>query len=321
MPPPAAPDPTRGASLDRPLLMAVPNVSEGRDAGVVDAIGDAYVRGGAALLATHVDPDHHRSVHTLAAAQGQLAGALARGAEAVLATIDLSEPRGLHPHVGALDVCPVVFLDEARAGAAFAEALLTAQLLGELGIPVLLYGELAGGRTRAFLRRGGSAELLRRVADGELRPDFGPRAVDPRIGAALVAARPPLVAFNVELSARASEADAKAIAARIRDGGSEGLPGLRAIGLSLAARGGVAQVSCNVEDHRAVPLAHVVAAVARHAEVARCELVGLCPRAALAGFPDGLEIDGLATIEDGLVAAGLAAPGEAATGLPAAAEQ
>lgn len=293
---------------DTPLLMAVPNVSEGRDPLVVDEIGDAYVSGGAALLATHVDPDHHRSVHTLAAAQGRLAYALADGAEAVLDRIDLSTPRGLHPHVGALDVCPIVFLDEERAGAAVSEALLTAQLLGEVGIPVLLYGELAAGRTRAFLRKGGSAELLRRVEAGELKPEFGPRRVDPRVGAALVAARPPLVAFNVELEPPATLDDAKRIAALIREGGGEGLPGLRAIGLTLDNRSGIAQVSCNVEDHRAVSLAEVVAAVVRHAPVAGCELVGLCPRAALDGFPDHIEIDGLATIEDALAAAGLAPP-------------
>lgn len=289
-----------------PLLMAVPNVSEGRDAAAVDAIGAAYVAGGAALLATHLDVDHHRSVHTLAAPQGQLASALQAGARAAVAAIDLTTSRGLHPHVGALDVCPVVFLDEARAGAAVAEALLTAQLLGEAGIPVLLYGELAGGRTRAFLRRGGTRELLRRVEDGELKPDFGPTTIDPRIGAALVAARPPLVAFNLELEPRATLADARLIAALIREGGEEGLPGLRAIGLELAAAGGVAQVSCNVEDHREVPLARLVAAVSRHARVSRCELVGLCPRAALDGFPPDLEILNLATIENALAGAGYA---------------
>jgi glutamate formiminotransferase/glutamate formiminotransferase/formiminotetrahydrofolate cyclodeaminase len=290
-----------------PLLMAVPNVSEGRDPAVVEAIGAAYVDGGAALLATHRDVDHHRSVHTLAAPQGQLARALAAGAASTIRHIDLTTGRGLHPHVGALDVCPVVFLDEARAGAAFAEALLTAQLIGELGIPVLLYGELAGGRTRAFLRRGGTPELLHRVEAGELKPDFGPPVIDPRIGAALVAARQPLVAFNLELDPPATVDDARRIAALIREGGDEGLPGLRAIGLELAAAGGVAQVSCNVEDHRAVPLATLVAAVERHASVRRCELVGLTPRAALDGFPDDLEIAGLATIEDALATAGLAA--------------
>ena len=285
--------------------MAIPNVSEGRDPGVVEAIGRAYEAGGATLLATHRDVDHHRSVHTLAAPQGTLAYALAAGAEAAIAHIDLTADRGLHPHVGALDVCPVVFLDEARAGAAFAEALLTAALIGELGVPVFLYGELAAGRTRAFLRRGGTPELVRRVQAGELRPDFGPGRVDPRHGAVLVAARPPLVAFNLDLEAPASVDDARRIAALVREGGDEGLPGLRAIGLELAAHGGVAQVSCNVEDHRAVPLAALVAAVQRHAEVRRCELVGLCPRAALDGFPTDLEIAGLAIIEDALASAGL----------------
>ncbi|MDQ8046228.1 MAG: hypothetical protein AAGC46_15905 [Solirubrobacteraceae bacterium] len=291
-----------------PLLMAVPNVSEGRDPAAVEAIGDAYVRGGAALLATHEDVDHHRSVHTLAAPQGALAYALADGAVEAIRRIDLTTGRGLHPHVGALDVCPVVFLDEARAGAATADALLTAQLLGEAGIPVLLYGDLAGGRTRAFLRRGGTPELLRRVEAGELKPDFGPATIDPRVGAALVAARPPLVAFNLELDPPATVDDARRIAALVREGGDEGLPGLRAIGLELAAQDGIAQVSCNVEDHRAVPLAVLVDAVERHAPVRRCELVGLCPQEALVGFPGDLEITGRATIEDALAAAGLASP-------------
>ncbi len=294
-----------GALAGHPLLMGIPNVSEGRDASAVDEIGAAYQRAGAALLATHQDVDHHRSVHTLAAPQGTLAYALAAGAEAAMRLIDLTDDRGLHPHVGALDVCPVVFLDDPRAGAAFAEALLTAELIGELGLPVLLYGELAGGRTRAFLRRGGTTELLKRVEAGEIKPDFGPRRIDPRHGAVLVAARAPLVAFNLELDPPATVAEAKRIAALVRDGGDEGLPGVRAIGLELAAQGGIAQVSCNVEDHRAVPLAMLVAAVERHAPVRRCELVGLCPSAALAGFPADLEIVGLATIEDALDRAGL----------------
>ncbi|MDP9345564.1 MAG: hypothetical protein M3P44_07545, partial [Actinomycetota bacterium] len=80
----------------------------------------------------------------------------------------------------------------------------------------------------------------------------------------------------------------------------EGLPGLRAIGLTLTARGGVAQVSCNVEDHRALPLAHLLAAVERHAPVAEAELVGLAPRAAFSGWPERVRIRNRATIEERL---------------------
>jgi glutamate formiminotransferase / 5-formyltetrahydrofolate cyclo-ligase len=283
------------------VLLAVPNVSEGRDHDVLDAIGAAFTAGGARVLDRHADPDHHRAVFTLAAPAGALAGALVAGAHEVLARIDLTRHAGLHPHVGALDVAPVVYLDGARRGSACAEALVLGDRLGaELGVPVLLYGALGGGRSRAELRRGGPAGLARRLRAGELRPDFGPAVPHPTAGATLVAARAPLVAFNVELAGGHGVEDARAIAARIREGGAEGLPGVRAIGLELAARGGVAQVSVNVEDHRAVPLARVVEAVARHARIAEAELVGLAPSAAFAGFPESVAVRNRATLEDAL---------------------
>jgi glutamate formiminotransferase len=283
------------------LLLGIPNISEGRDLATVAALGAAYLRGGARLLDTHSDRDHHRSVHTLAAPPGVLAGALVSGAREAVARIDLSRERGVHPHVGAIDVAPVVFLDDARRGAACAEALVVAERLGEeAGLPVFLYGLLGAGRTRAFLRRGGREELDRRVHAGELTPDFGPPRLHPTAGAVLVAARAPLVAFNVELRAPATLGDARAIAAAIREGGPEGLPGVRALGLELTAQGGIAPVSTNVEDHRAVPLARVVEAIARHAPVAACELVGLAPAAAFDGFPDEVEVKGRRTVEDAL---------------------
>jgi glutamate formiminotransferase/glutamate formiminotransferase/formiminotetrahydrofolate cyclodeaminase len=283
------------------VLLAIPNVSEGRDLGVVAAVGAAYLRGGARLLDTHADRDHHRAVHTLAAQPGDLAGALVSGAREAVARIDLRTERGIHPHVGAIDVVPVVFLHDDQRDAARAAALAVAQRLGsELGLPVFLYGSLAGGRSRASLRRGGIAELARRMRDGELTPDFGPAQPHPSAGAVLVGARPPLVAFNVELAAPATVADARAIAARIREGGPEGLPGVRALGLELTTQGAVAQVSTNVEDHRAVSLAQVVAAIARHAPVAACELVGLAPALAFAGFPQDVPVKGRRTVEDAL---------------------
>lgn len=285
------------------VLLAVPNVSEGRDAALVRRIGAAFAAPGARLLDVHADPDHHRSVLTLAGDTDALVAALVAGARACLELVDLRSPRGQHPHAGALDVAPIVYLDAARRGAACATALVAGEELGRLGLPVFLYGELAGGRSRAELRRGGVAALAARVAGGELAPDFGPARVDPRAGAVLVAARPPLVAFNVELEPPATVADARAIAAAIREGGAEGLAGVRAIGVGLVARGGLAQVSTNVEDHRAVPLARVLEAVARRAAVAGCELVGLAPEAAFAGFPAGVAVRGRRTVEEALARA------------------
>ncbi|HVP03439.1 MAG TPA: hypothetical protein VMT10_12790 [Solirubrobacteraceae bacterium] len=286
-----------------PTLIAVPNVSEGADAAVLAAVGAAFSAGaGAGLLCEpHADPDHGRAVFTLAGLPGHLAPALLAGARVAVERIDLRAHRGLHPHVGAVDVVPVVHLDDARRGAACAEALVVADMLADvLELPVFLYGALAGGRTRAELRRGGIAELTRRMRGGELTPDFGPREPHPTAGAALVAARPPLVAFNVELAPPASLEDARRIAALIREGGEEGLPAVRAIGLTLARRAGVAQVSTNVEDPGRVALAEVVAAIARHAPVTETELVGLAPSAAFEGFPAGLTCRNRATIEETL---------------------
>jgi glutamate formiminotransferase/glutamate formiminotransferase/formiminotetrahydrofolate cyclodeaminase len=271
-------------------LLAIPNVSEGRDRDAIAAIGEAFASTGARLLDVHADADHHRSVFTLAGRPGQLAPALAAGAREVLRRVDLRAPRGAHPHVGALDVAPVVHLDDACRGAACADALVAADLLGELGLPVYLYGPLAEGRTRAQLRRAGALDAL--------APDFGPAERAAEHGAVLVAARPPLVAFNLELAPPATPEDARRVAALVRQGGADGLPGVRALGIAL--RGGVAQVSTNVEDHRAVPLARLLDAVARHAPVAGAELVGLAPRAAFDGWPRDVAVRNRRTVEDAL---------------------
>jgi len=283
------------------ILLTVPNVSEGRDAARIATIGDAFTSTGARLLDVHSDPDHHRSVFTLAGDSARVVSALVAGARACKELIDLRAPRGSHPHVGGLDVAPVVHLDVTRRGPACAAALVAGEELGRAGLPVLLYGTLAGGRSRAQLRQGGLAGLTARIAAGELAPDFGPRDPDPRTGAVLVGARAPLVAFNVELAPEATLDDARAIASLIREGGRDGLPGVRAIGIELAARGRpVAQVSTNVEDHHRTTLAQLVEAVARHAVIAGCELVGLAPQAAFEGFPDDLAVANRRTLEDAL---------------------
>jgi glutamate formiminotransferase / 5-formyltetrahydrofolate cyclo-ligase len=265
-------------------LVAVPNVSEGRDEDALDAIGAAFATHADVLDRTS-DPDHHRAVFFLAGAPGRLHRALAEGAAAAAERIDLRRHDGLHPRVGALDVAPVVFLDEEQRGAAIAEALLAADAIGARGIPVFLYGELAGGRTRAELRKGGPAGLAARGTP----PDYGPAELHPTAGATLVSARAPLIAFNLELAPPATLEDARRIAALIRTGGEQGLPGVRALGLHLASRDTI-QVSTNIEDHRAVTATAVLDAVRRHAAVKRAELVAPAPRAALEGWPEDVEL-------------------------------
>jgi glutamate formiminotransferase len=270
----------------------VPNFSEGRDQATIDALS-AALGSHARLLDVHSDGDHNRSVFTLVGSGEQLVEGLFAGVACASQEIDLRYQVGAHPRIGAADVIPLVPLAPEDAGRAGKAALQLAQRVGEeLELPVFLYGELAtdpGHVERADLRRGGPAELARRIEAGELVPDYGPARAHPSAGAVLATARPPLVAFNVDLDSDDVEL-AKRIAAGLRESGG-GLPGVRAIGLSLPARGR-AQVSTNVHDHRAVPLREIVARVREQAPVAEAELVGLAPAAALEGFPEDLPLRG-----------------------------
>ncbi len=271
-------------------LLAVPNVSAGVDRETIDAVGVAFSSGGAQLVDVHSDPDHGRSVYTLHGTPAQLVESLVAGARTAIELIDLPSNDGVHPNVGALDVVPIVYLERQLHGLAAATALVVAERLGsELALPCFTYGTLAADRSRAELRRGSTEELSRRVERGELRPDFGPCSIDPKCGATLIAARPPLIAFNVNLKPPTTVETAKAIAAKIREGGECGLIGLRAIGLDLRSQQ-IVQISTNIEDHEETSPGEVVSAVSQFAEVDHVELIGIAPALALKDFPEEVEI-------------------------------
>jgi glutamate formiminotransferase len=257
------------------VLVSVPNVSEGRNQQTLERLAAAFQP-----VYWSADADHNRAVFTLVGNPGELHRQVLKGVDEAIARIDLTHHEGVHPRVGAVDVAPIVFLDETQRGAACAEALVLADEIGRLGVPVYLYGELGGGRTRAELRRPG----------GLGTPDFGPHELHPTAGATLVAARPPLVAFNVEIDAPL--ATAKEIAKRLRDELD-----VRALGLQLTH---TVQVSTNIEDPTRTTAAQVVEAVRRHAKVTGAELVAPAPRAALDNFPEDVPLRGPAPLEDHL---------------------
>jgi glutamate formiminotransferase len=270
-------------------LVGVPNFSEGRSDRVIGAL-EATFSSHARVLNRHYDTEHNRSVFTVAAPPDALVEALLAAAAHAIDLIDLREHQGLHPHIGALDVAPVVWQVPELHDDAIAAARRVAEGIADLGIPVFLYGELARDPERverAYFREGGPAELARRMGAGELVPDFGPGEPHASAGATLVTAREPLVAFNVELDTANPEI-AREIAAELREAGG-GLPGVRALGLPRT--GGRTQVSMNVHDPQEVPLARVIEELKRLAErhgarLVEAELVGLVPEVALAGYPD-----------------------------------
>ncbi len=256
------------------MLEIVANVSEGRDLRTLDRLAGAC---GPSLLDRHHDPDHHRSVFTLAGPGARDAvGAATDLARAAGAVLDLSGHDGVHPRLGIIDVVAFVALDEPDRVAVDAARAYGHWLAAELEVPVLFYDRSDP--------EGRSLPEARRDAFTRRAPDLGPRAPHPRLGAACVGARPPLVAINCRLD-RDDLALATSIAAHVRERDG-GLPGVRALGLRLASAGTV-QVSMNLValDQTGVETActRVRALAAVHgATVSGVELVGLLPEAELA---------------------------------------
>ena len=274
-------------------LLAVPNLSEGRDFAALDrlqtALGNEII-----LLDRHTDVDHNRAVFTISGPTGDLIAALTGLAAAAVREINMGTWQGIHPAIGSMDVCPLVWTDSADREKAEEAALTVAERISTFGVPVFLYGDLAKDderRERSFFREGGLDALWQRMTNGELKPDFGPAQPHPAAGAWLVTARPPLGAFNIELDTN-DVAVAKEVAAAVRESGG-GLPGVRAIGLLLST--GRAQVSMNIHDPVNLPLARVVEAVRDQAALRgaipiEAELIGLIPEAALEDYPADVPI-------------------------------
>ena len=248
------------------MLISAVNISEGRAGAVLDHVAAAA---GTALLDLHRDEHHRRSVLTVVGAD-----AVRAVARAAVATIDLRRHTGVHPRLGAVDVVPFVpYGSSTMADAVHARDGFVAWAADELALPALVYGE--EGPTLPEVRR--RARLL-------LLPH-------PTAGAVAVAARGPLVAFNVWLAA-ADLAGARRVAGAVRQ------PGLRALGLPVGDR---VQVSMNLTDPRRLGPEVAYDAVAALAPVAGAELVGLVPDAVLAAVPperwEELDLDATKSVE------------------------
>jgi glutamate formiminotransferase len=273
-----------------PRLECVPNVSEGRRPEVVARLAAAAASApGARLLDLSSDPDHNRSVLTLAGDPEGLHHALLALYEAVLAEIDLNRHSGAHPRVGAVDVAPFVPLgDTPMAEAVAAAGRLGAEVARRFDLPVYLYERAARRperRALADIRRGGFEGFAGKIQDPVWAPDFGPPRAHPTAGVTVIGARFFLVAFNAVLDTD-DAGTARAIARRVRESGG-GLPAVRALGIWLASRGR-AQVSMNLVDYRRTPILLALRRVEEEAaalgtRVVETELIGLVPEEAVRG--------------------------------------
>lgn len=284
--------PAGPASPASPLVETVPNFSEGRRREVVEAIVDAAAGGGqVARLDVSSDPDHNRSVLTLAGQPAAVRAALESMVAACVERIDLRDHRGGHPRMGAVDVIPLIPIRGVRMEDCVRLAReLGAALADRHGLPVYLYERAATAPNRrnlAEIRKGEFEGFADKIRDPLWKPDFGPDRVHPTAGCVAVGAREFLIAYNINLESRDLDL-AKSIARTVRES-SGGLPCVKAMGVMLEDRG-VAQVSMNMTDFRTTSLQTIFdrvrdLAAERGVTVGSSEIVGLVPADALPEDP------------------------------------
>lgn len=270
------------------LVQCIPNFSEGRRPEVINAIVDAIeaVRG-ISVLDVNPDRDHNRVVVTFVGEGSLVEEAAFRGAAKAAELIDMGEHHGEHPRLGATDVVPFVPLGDST----MEECVAIAERVGEriareLSIPVYLYERAARSPNRrnlADVRRGEYELLVQDIGKPERCPDFGPAVMNMKSGATVVGARPPLVAFNVNLDSTDLKA-ARAIAKAVRES-SGGLPAVKALGLMIEADNHT-QISMNLVDYSVTGLYAVTEAIRAEAgkhgiQLLGSEVVGLLPLQAM----------------------------------------
>ncbi len=275
------------------LVECIPNFSEGRRQDVIDQVAGAVRRvPGVRLLDVSSNPDHNRTVLTFVGPADDVAeAAFAATAEAVR-LINMEKHSGEHPRIGAMDVVPFVPL----SGTTMDEAVEIANRVGkriaeELDVPVYLYSAAATTPARKRLpdvRQGQYEGLKQSISSPERRPDYGEPKMHPTAGATAVGARPPLIAFNVNLGTT-NLSIAKSIAKGLRES-SGGLMNVQAMGVDLAAQGMV-QVSMNLLDYTRTPIHRAYELVRVEAErygvpVVGSEIIGLLPLDAIIGAAD-----------------------------------
>ena len=270
------------------IIESIPNISEGRNQEVIEAVVDQIrTTPGCTLLNYSSDPNHNRTVITYIGDAKGVEEASVKLAKKAVELIDLNKHTGEHPRMGAVDVMPFVPVKDATNEECIELSKVVGKRIAEEAyLPVFLYEMSATKpaiKNLATIRKGQFEGMAEKVKDPEWEPDFGGARINPTGGVVAVGARPPLVAYNLNLDTSDVQI-AKNIAKIIREKDG-GLDCVKAMGFMLEDRN-IAQVSINMTDYRVTPLYRVTELVKAEARrygvrVTGTEVIGLCPMKAL----------------------------------------
>lgn len=270
------------------IVECVPNISEGRNLEIVEAVVD-QVRAvkGVTLLDYSSDPSHNRSVITFIGNPEGVKEAAVGVAKKAAELIDLTKHQGEHPRMGAVDVIPFIPIKEMDVAECIELSKEVAKRVWEEAkMPVFLYEDSATAPHRvnlAAIRKGQFEGMAQKVQEEQWQPDFGGRTIHPTAGVVAVGARMPLIAFNINLST--SDVEIASKIAKIIRRSSGGFDCVKALGVMLEDRN-IAQVSINMTNFHKTPLYRVLEITKAEAarwgvHVVGTEIIGLTPMQAL----------------------------------------
>jgi len=210
---------------EKKIVESVPNYSEGKDGKKVETIVSAIKNTPSTrIVDVQYDGDYNRAVITFVGTPEAVLKANIAAAKRAIELIDMTQHKGQHPRIGAIDVVPFVPAQNVTIEECIELSEKFAQALSKEGIPVYLYEESARKMERKNIDniRIGEYEGLKEVisSDPERKPDYGPSKMHPTAGATITGARFPLISFNINLgtkNVKIAKKVAKAI--HLRSGG------------------------------------------------------------------------------------------------------
>jgi glutamate formiminotransferase/formiminotetrahydrofolate cyclodeaminase len=287
------------------IIECVPNFSEGKNQATFEAIKDAIASTkDVKLLSLEPDADYNRVVVTMAGNETGILNGAINACKTAAEKIDMTNHKGEHPRLGAIDVVPFVPVSNTSTEECVKISEQFADIISkELKVPVYLYensARLPDRKNLSNIRQGEYEGLEEKLKDPNWMPDYGKPEFNPKLGAIVTGSRFFLIAYNVNIKS-ADVKFAKEIGEVLRESGyykrdengtiikvdnkAVKIPGrlkeVKGMGVALE-KYNITQVSMNLTNYNITPIHIAFEEVKKEAarlgvEINGSEVVGLLP--------------------------------------------